>query len=146
MNALTRPGPAASLGPFATEQAARETPAVQAVYAAFDADPGAGKMHPHNLAMLTAALDNAGVTLGEFDRRIVSWLAVWEPTTVVVLAGLITRASVGKLAAADVTTMLAALADAAEYKRDLAVADCGTCDADPSGPCRTCAWRLQGGR
>jgi len=30
--------------------------------------------------------------LGVYDRRIVAWLADWEPSTLTVIAGLITRA------------------------------------------------------
>ena len=147
MTPLTRPGPAASQGPFETEQAARETPAVRAVHAAFDAGPGAGKMHPHNLAMLTAALDDAGVTLGEHDRRIVSWLAGWEPATVVVVAGLIRRAAAGRpspacyLTRAEAGIVLEALDVAAEYKRDRA-ASCPDCDRSPADLCGTCESRL----
>jgi hypothetical protein len=76
-----------------TEQQARELPAVRAVWAAFDADPGPGKLYPHNEAMLLQACAAAGVTLGAFDRRILGWLAGWEPTTCAVIAGLITRAA-----------------------------------------------------
>ena len=79
-------------GPFFTEAEVRELPSVQAVCAAFDADPGAGKMAPHNAAMLAAACDAAGVTLADFDRRILGWLAGWEPETVAVIASWIERA------------------------------------------------------
>ena len=79
-------------GPFETEREARELPAVQAVYRAFDADPGAGKMAPHTRQMLEAACAAAGVDLGAFDRRILTWLSGWEPTTVAVVVGLIARA------------------------------------------------------
>jgi hypothetical protein len=79
-------------GPFETEQQAHELPAVRAVYAAFDRDHGPGKMTPHTLAMLTAACEAAGVELGAYDRRILAWLAGWEPQTAAVVAGLITRA------------------------------------------------------
>ena len=80
-------------GPFDTEQQARELPAVQAVYDAFRADPGIGKMQPHEQRMLLDALAEAGVYLGAYDHRIVEWLANWEPQTVAVIAGWITRAS-----------------------------------------------------
>ena len=66
-------------GPFETEQQARDIPAVQAVYEAFRADPGVGKMTPHNLAMLEQACAAAGVDLGAFDRRVLVWLSGWEP-------------------------------------------------------------------
>ena len=80
-------------GPFDTEQQARELPAVREVYAAFDRDPGAGKMAPHNHRLLTAALEAAGVELGAYDERIAAWLALWEPHTVAVIASWITRAA-----------------------------------------------------
>ena len=80
-------------GPFDTEQQARELPAVREVYAAFDRDPGAGKMAPHNHRLLTAALEAAGVELGAYDERIAAWLAQWEPHTVAVIASWITRAA-----------------------------------------------------
>jgi hypothetical protein len=80
-------------GPFDHGRDAMTHPAVRAVYAAFDADPGAGKMTPHNLAMLHAACDDAGVRLGDYDERILAWLSGWEPATCAVIAGLIRRAA-----------------------------------------------------
>jgi hypothetical protein len=79
-------------GPFQTEREASETEAVRAVYAAFDADPGPGKMAPHNLAMLTAACEAAGIELGAFDAGTLRWLSGGEPATCAVIAGLIMRA------------------------------------------------------
>jgi hypothetical protein len=79
-------------GPFETEREARELPAVRAVYAAFEADPGAGKMAPHNRRLLGRALEAAGVDMGRYDDRIAEWLAMWEPATCAVVAGWITRA------------------------------------------------------
>jgi len=83
-------------GPFETEAQARELPAVQAVYDAFDADPGAGKMTPHNARMLIEACSAAGVVTGAHDRRILRWLAVFEPETCAVIAGLVARAAAGR--------------------------------------------------
>lgn len=57
-------------GPPDSSAQARELPAVRATYAAFSADPGAGKMAPHTRRMLIAACDAAGVERGAFDRRI----------------------------------------------------------------------------
>jgi len=89
-------------GPFQTEQEASRTEAVRAVYAAFDADPGPGKMAPHNVAMLTGACEEAEVVLGAFDARQLEWLGTWEPHTCVVIAGLIIRAhEAGRAAAAE---------------------------------------------
>ena len=82
-------------GPFETEREARELPAVRAVYEAFRADPGLGKMTPHIHRMLLDALAAAGVDLGAYDHQIAEWLANWEPQTVAVIAGWVTRASEG---------------------------------------------------
>lgn len=79
-------------GPYESEDDARMVPAVQAVYEAFDASPGAGRMAPHNLAMLTAACEAAGIEMGAYDRRILAWLSGWEPQTCAVIAGIIRRA------------------------------------------------------
>jgi len=82
-------------GPFETEREARELPAVRAVYDAFDAAPGVGKMAPHNYLMLVKACEAAGIDLGSpssYDRRILAWLSGWEPQTCAVIAGLIGRA------------------------------------------------------
>src|SRR5438046_10508149 len=43
---------------------ALDTPAVRAVYTAFEAASGQGRMQPPNLAMLRAACEVAGVELG----------------------------------------------------------------------------------
>jgi hypothetical protein len=74
-------------GPFETEADAR-TAAVAA------AEPGA-QITDANRAMLLGAIDGAKVAMGRFDRDIVEWLARWEPATVAVIAGLITRAARG---------------------------------------------------
>ena len=84
--------PARDHGPFDTEQQARELPEVRAVYAAFRADPGVGKMQPHEQRMLLDALAEAGVYLGAYDLRITEWLSTWEPQTVAVVAGWVQRA------------------------------------------------------
>jgi hypothetical protein len=144
------PGP----GPFETERQVRELPSVRAVYEAFDADPGVGRMAPHNERMLRESCAAAGVALGAFDVRIVSWLAGWEPQTCAVVAGLISRAYVagchGRAAGAEeggagladnrglsvgeVATVVAALADAAELICEQA-AWCWECAVAPSALC-----------
>lgn len=58
------------MGPFETERQA-DTPAVQAIYAAFRADPGQGRMAPHTHEMPCQAIETAGVELGAYDHRIV---------------------------------------------------------------------------
>ena len=42
--------------------------------------------------MLVDACVMAGVELGAFDRRVLSWLSGWEPETAPVIAGLVSRA------------------------------------------------------
>jgi hypothetical protein len=49
-----------------------------------------GDMDVANLTHLRAAL--AGIGLGAYDRRIIGWLANYEPSTVAVICGLISRA------------------------------------------------------
>ena len=94
--------PDLAYGPFETEREAREHPAVRAVYEAFDADPGVGKMAPHNHRLLCEALTAARVELGAYDHRVLLWLATWEPQVCVVIAGMITRAhQAGSMAAGD---------------------------------------------
>ncbi len=83
------------VGPFDTEAEVRALPAVREVYAAFDADPGVGKMTPHIHRMLLDALAAAGVYLGPYDHQIAEWLANWEPQTVAVIAGWVRRAAEG---------------------------------------------------
>lgn len=82
--------------PVQTEEQARRLPAVRAVYTALEADPGPGKMTPHNRAILAAAFEAADVELGAYDRFIADWLAIWEPATCAVVAGWITRAATGR--------------------------------------------------
>jgi len=124
-------------GPYETEAQARSQPAVQAVYHAFRADPGTGRMTPHNTQMLTGACTTAGVATGAYDRRILAWLArTGEPQVCAVIAGLIRRAAVPE---ADRLTILAALDEAADYKRDRA-ANCADCTGQT---CGTCQYRLQ---
>ena len=152
----TTPGmPAANgPGPFDTERQVREQPAVRTVYAAFDADPGVGRMTPHNERMLRESCAAAGVPLGAFDARIVSWLAGWEPGMCAVIAGLISRAyeagchgqAAGAeardadragnsgLSAGKVAIVLAALADATELICEQA-AWCWECAVAPSALC-----------
>ena len=74
------------LGPFDTEAQART--AAQAA-----ADPGLLPIKaPQNRQLLGRVCEAADVALGRYDDRIVQWLSIWEPSTVVVVAGWITRA------------------------------------------------------
>ena len=77
-------------GPFHTERQALA--AVRDISAAFDADPGPGKMRPLIYGMLTQACEQAGVELGEFDRGVLAGLGNHEAQRMVSVAGIITRA------------------------------------------------------
>ena len=85
-----------------------------------------------NLADLAAVLSN--VELGAWDRRIVEWLAGWEPSTVAVVCGLIRRARTAELPPTDVSATLAAPDEAADHKRDRA-ANCPDCTDQSCGNC-----------
>jgi hypothetical protein len=80
-------------GPFETEAQARQLPAVRAVYDGMHdsirrSSPGAGCRE-----LLAAACDAAGVQLGTYDRRILDWLAGFEPQACAVIVGIIIRAT-----------------------------------------------------
>jgi hypothetical protein len=79
----------AASGPFQTE---REALALPMVRAAYDAITGPGTADRECLAIITSALDAAGVELGDYDRRIAHWLTGWEPQVIAVIAGWVTRA------------------------------------------------------
>jgi hypothetical protein len=127
------------IGPFGTEREALLTPAVRAVFAAFDRDPGAGKMAPHNHRLLCEALATAGVELGAYDHRIALWLATWEPQTVAVIAGWASRANLAgavTITSAQAAVIAQALDDAQAYRRRRAEAWCSDCETAPEGACQ----------
>lgn len=93
MTRLPVPGPIVSAGPFQSEAQALGVPAVREAYEAARQSSRRGMMSARNHRMLCKALTDAGVDVGEYDHRIIAWLAGWEPQTCVVIAGLITRAS-----------------------------------------------------
>jgi hypothetical protein len=93
-----------------------------------------------NLADLATAL--SGIELGTYDQRIIEWLVGYEPSTVAVVCGLIRRARATGIEPADARTILAALDEAADYKRARA-ANCADCE-DQS--CGTCQYRLRSAR
>jgi hypothetical protein len=133
------------MGPFDTERQASGVPAVRAIYDAFRAAPGAGRMAALNHRLLADACAAAGVSLGAYERRILLWLAGWEPQTCAVVAGLVTRARVTSaspgrgqivLTAAQSACLRGMLADAIAYRGPrvgTACADCG--DIDDDGAC-----------
>ena len=134
--ATTASGPPAAAGPFETERQASDTPAVQAIHAAFRASPGVGRMQPLNQQMLSDALAAAGVETGTYDRRIIGWLAGWEPEVVAVIAGLVVRAHASQaLSAAQQAAVLDGLADAADLLERQAGQWCGDCEASPTEIC-----------
>lgn len=71
--------------PFETEHEARAS--VEHIHGS-----PAEAMTDGNHRRLEDACRAAGVELGRWDERILVWLAGWEPSTVAVIAGLITRA------------------------------------------------------
>jgi hypothetical protein len=114
LSAGERATPAAG-EPVETEQQARELPAVQAVYEALRAgQPGAAR--DLKVRLLEEACRAAGVDLGPYDDRILSWLAEWGPETCAVVAGLITRAADGP--ASPEEAVKAAVAEMHEPHRD----------------------------
>jgi hypothetical protein len=72
-------------GPYETEQQAHAA----SLWATHGKAQGMD-MDAANMADLAAEL--SGIELGTYDRRIVEWLANWEPSTVAVICGLISRA------------------------------------------------------
>jgi hypothetical protein len=79
-------------GPFETERQARDA-ATSAAVAADVAVGRPGSIAEANRAMLLDAVNAAGVQLGDYDRRILDWLAGYEPATCAVIAGLVARAA-----------------------------------------------------
>ena len=81
-------------GPYDTDSdAMRDTAHVHQAYrVAYER----GLMDRINEGLLFAALCGAGVELGAYDRRIVGWLADWEPHVVQVIIGWIERAHAGQ--------------------------------------------------
>ena len=125
------------MGPFGTEREAR-------VAALADTGPGDATLSAANRRMLDEACSAARVPLGAYDRRILAWLASWEPSTCAVITGLIARsydagaaragASV-TLTAEQLATVLDALADAEEYRRKEAAQWCADCESSPAEAC-----------
>ncbi len=72
-------------GPFETEADARHA----SLWETRGRDAGMD-MDAANMADLAAGL--SGVELGAYDKRIIAWLVGYEPATVAVVCGLISRA------------------------------------------------------
>jgi len=77
-------------GPYETQQQVRAD--VADVYEHSRRSAVRGVLAEANLAYLADVCERAGVRVGVFDARILTWLANWEPETCAVVAGLITRA------------------------------------------------------
>lgn len=110
------PGPE-PLGPFETEREADKVPAVRAIYEATRASTRRGVMGERSHQLLDYACTAAGVELGQYDHRILLWMAGWEPQVCAVVAGLISRANRSSgFTAADLATVRQALADASAWR------------------------------
>jgi hypothetical protein len=64
---------------------------VQAVYRAYEV--GITSLRDGAADLLLSACEQAGVTLGAYDRRILVWLAGFEPQAAAAVAGVIVRAA-----------------------------------------------------
>ena len=78
-------------GPYETEDQALATSAVRVVYGAYRA--GITSLHDGSADLLLSACEQAEVTLGAYDRRILIWLAMFEPQAAAAVAGIIIRAA-----------------------------------------------------
>jgi hypothetical protein len=81
--------PAVTRGPFETADEARELPEVRAIYETWA--PGS-HLADGARQLLCRALDDAGVSLGAYDRALTAWIAGFEPQVVAVIASWVTRA------------------------------------------------------
>lgn len=79
------------MGPYDTEAAACDEPMPQAVAALHHTgNPGRAAY----MLKLRALYDVcSSIPLGHYDRRILEWVAGWEPATVQAIVGIIRRAS-----------------------------------------------------
>jgi len=144
--------------PLETEAQTRALPAVRAIYGAMHrADPRQRAGDQMCAALIINACGAAGVQLGGYDRRIIGWLAGWEPQMCAVVAGLIERAAsaaecrqswrdgyeagcddeqrsfVPELTPDRRQVLGQALADAIEHRTPQGF--CPDCDAHPAGLC-----------
>jgi hypothetical protein len=79
-------------GPYQSEDEALADPAVQGIYDQMRREPQTFRMQDGSAALIFAACMLAGVELGDYDVRIIRWVAWFEPQSAAVIAGLITRA------------------------------------------------------
>jgi hypothetical protein len=118
------PAGGAMTGPFNTEAEARA-----AVAAILASPPGTGAWGDACRALLEDACRAAGVELGEFDRRIIGWLAGWEPATVAVVAGLISRAHGHMTLTPEQAETVRLALDEAKWAAVRKTRECEACDA-----------------
>jgi hypothetical protein len=102
-------------GPYQTEAQARERTAVRSIYDAAHASTRRGVMAEGSHRLLEQACTATSAELGAYDRRILAWLADWEPQTCAVIAGLITRAACAQRAPAVLTRLRPDLRRAAHH-------------------------------
>jgi hypothetical protein len=122
------------LGPFESEREARA-----AAHAAVPPAAGSSILAATgNRQLLGRALQDADVTMGRYDDRIVEWLAQWEDSVCAVIAAWIGRANrptAITLTAAQAPIVARALADAEGYRRLRADQWCANCETAPQGAC-----------
>lgn len=85
----------AVFGPYATERDTMASPLGAAIRVT---RPELGSYRAIQMEHLRQACAGAGVELGAYDERILAWLATYEPATVQVVIGLISRAHAAGLA------------------------------------------------
>jgi hypothetical protein len=86
---VTRLSDADRVGPFDTEREARAAAHVAVPPSAYSSILSAEE----NRQLISRALQDAGVTTGRYDDRIVEWLSQWEDSVCAVVAGWVRRAA-----------------------------------------------------
>jgi hypothetical protein len=81
-----------TFGPYDTEDQAAAEPLTAAWQSLPRSGNPGGDARDLKLSHLREACADAGVELGRYDTRILAWLATYEPTTVQVVIGVISRA------------------------------------------------------
>ncbi len=90
------PGGPVATGPFESESQVRELPAMRAMWerwrAAYPRPEASAELHAAAAALIESACERSGVAIGAYDRRLINWLAGFDPDYCAVFAGLISRA------------------------------------------------------
>lgn len=84
--------------PIETADQARRHPAVELAHGLARETTRRGVLAEQSHKILCSALSEAGVEVGFYDHRIITWLAGYEPETCAVIASLITRAAAAEQA------------------------------------------------